>query len=172
MRVSFADAVRDLAEAINPSVWVGHGVSPDDLPQQPYSHSPLVSYLDNWGWSAAKTNPEVRKLLQRIGTGARSVLGDYVWVGAAAHKMRAALDGGKSVVFTDVRFPNEVSLVRGYGGHIVRITRPGVGPVNGHISETAIDDIEPDHVIVNDSTEEELQAKLVWYAAFVEKQPA
>lgn len=159
-RVSFADGLREFALAIDPIV---------NIPAA-YRLSELV---DAVGWTEAKKHDEVRRLLQVIGTNAgREIISENVWVDIAGGKVIDALEDGYGVVLTDVRFENEVSFVREFGGIIVRITRPGVGPVNGHISETAIDDIEPDFTIINDGTEEELQAKLVAIAASLEKAAA
>jgi hypothetical protein len=152
VRVSFADAVRELAMKIDPLVTMAGGYR-------------LAGLVAEEGWAEAKKNPDVRRLLQNVGTGAREVIGDGVWVSAAEPKVvQAKFDGAPGVVFTDTRFPNEVDMIRDYGGSIIRITRPGVGPVNGHISETAIDSIEPDFTIINDATPEALQAKLICYA--------
>jgi hypothetical protein len=62
------------------------------------------------------------------------------------------------VVITDVRFANEAAAIRSWGGEIIRIDRPGVGPVNGHVSEAM--PFEPDEVIENDGTIEDLQDHL------------
>jgi hypothetical protein len=149
-RVGFADALKDLARRIDPLVRMATGYALDSL-------------VEEEGWDKAKQNPDVRRLLQNIGTGVRNVVGATTWVEIAARRIRESMALG--VVTTDTRFPEEVAMIRAYGGKIIRITRPGVGPVNGHCSETAIDDIEPDYVIVNDSTPEELQSKLVNYAS-------
>jgi hypothetical protein len=147
-RVSFADGVRDLAVKIDPLVTMAGGYRLDGL-------------VAEEGWHKAKQNPDVRRLLQNIGTGVRDVIGPDAWVDCAESKV---WECGTDVVITDTRFPNEVEYIHANEGKIVRITRPGVGPVNNHISETAIDDIEADHTIINDGTPEELQAKLVAYA--------
>lgn len=160
-RVSFADGLREFALAIDPIVNIPGAYRLSDL-------------VDAVGWTEAKQHEEVRRLLQVIGTNAgREIIGEGVWIDIAGHKVLDAIEDGYGVVLTDVRFANEVSFVRDeFGGAIVRIVRPGVGPVNGHISETAIDDIEPDFTIVNDGTVEELQAKLVEIAASLEKAAA
>jgi hypothetical protein len=156
-RIAFADGIRELARMIDPLVTMAGG-------------SRLDSLVHGIGWDEAKKNPDVRRLLQTIGNGVREVIGENAWVGVADDKIWEAKKAGKRVVVTDVRFPNEVQAVYesgatlGYTSAIVRITRPGVGPVNNHISETAIDSIEADFEIVNDGTPEELQAKLVAYA--------
>lgn len=105
---------------------------------------------------AAKRIPEVRRLLQRLGTEAgRKTIGEDVWV-------RALLDTSSPVklVITDVRFPNEASAIRALGGLVIRIERPGVGPINDHESEVALDGYDVDVVIDNDGTVEDLATKM------------
>lgn len=160
-RVAFADGVRSLAEKVNPEFSFGR----DDGRRR------LADYVAEYGWHDAKKCKAVREFLQNLGNGVREIIEEDAWVFAAEDKIYPTITAGVSVVITDVRFQNEVDAVFAVGERevcdqaaIVRITRPGVGPVNNHISETAIDDITPDYEIINDSTPEELQRKLVEYA--------
>jgi len=113
--------------------------------------------VDQHGWDWAKNNvPDVRRLLQRLGTEAgRDILGVNIWVDTAF----ARVDNDK-VVVTDVRFPNEADGIRQRGGEVVRIERPGVGPRNNHPSETSLLDYEFDVTIYNDGTIEDLHRKV------------
>jgi hypothetical protein len=114
------------------------------------------------GWEQAKdAYGHVRARLQVVASSARDVLGDDVWVRAVLDHDYGAVPG---LVITDVRYPNEVKRIRDAGGLIVRIERPGVRPANAHHSEVALDNCDWDHVIVNDSTVEALQYRLVEYA--------
>lgn len=107
------------------------------------------------GIEEAKAYPEVRRLLQRLGTEAgRQVLGDDVWV-------RALFDRSPvRMVVSDCRYANEAAAIRSRGGLVLRVERPGCGPINGHSSETALDDYDFDAVIDNDGTIEDLATKL------------
>lgn len=61
----------------------------------------------------------------------------------------------QKIVISDVRFKDEAKAIKAMGGTIVQITRPGLhtdGVVHEHASETELDDIVPDIVIVNDGT--------------------
>lgn len=149
-RVAFADAVRAFAFAINPII--------DTVGEGPFKiNVGLKSVLQNCGWTEAKKHPEVRRLLQAIGTeGGREIVDPDVWVTVAQKKWRLAMENGFSAIVTDVRFPNEVAAIREDGGQLWRIVRPGVGPVNGHCSETCIDGIDTDVVIDNARGVEEL----------------
>lgn len=144
VRLAFADAVRTALAAIDPLVPYG-----DELVRT----STLVATC---GWDIAKAGDEVRSLLQRVGAeGGRQVHGEDAWVDVA---MRAA---DHRTVFSDVRFPNEADAIRSLGGIVVRINRPGVGPANGHTSETALDNYEFDFVVTNAGTVGQLQAAVV-----------
>lgn len=146
-RQAFADPVRSMALAIDPLVeW--------DV----FSHNPvrLSLLVAKRGWHVSKQCPEVRRLLQTIGTDAVRVhLGEDAWVQA----FDRARDRRADTVATDVRFPNEAHHIQRMGGIVIRIDRPGVGPVNGHVSE-AVDGLSVDAVVVNDGTIEQLQDRV------------
>ncbi len=98
-----------------------------------------------------------RQALQWLGTEwGRNLMGDYFWLDTLADQI-ARLD---DVVVTDVRFPNESKWIHGRGGIVVLITRPGVATVHTHVSEQQFDLLEPDHVIVNDGSIEDLHRKI------------
>ena len=139
-RLAFADKVRDLAEHLNPSLG--------------YPEMPLSTILENLGWDEAKQIPDVRQYLQTLGTACREIQGENVWIQAVDNEhwesiARARRNSGH-VVITDVRFANEAHWVELSGGRIVRVTRPGVGPVNDHRSETELDSWVPGWYIQND----------------------
>lgn len=100
------------------------------------------------GWEQAKRVPEVRTLLQRLGTAVRDHLGEDAWLAPTLADMRP---GGRYVI-TDVRFTNEADAIRARGGVVLRVERPGFGPVNRHISETEMAAYDVDGVIANDGT--------------------
>lgn len=116
----------------------------------------------------------VRELLQKLGTDAiRSGLHQNAWVNALMADYRAEAFSGyvgdtrmdvpaSSWVITDCRFPNEANAVVSRGGVIVRITRPGFGPVNNHPSETALDGWPFDFTLTNDGSLENFEAKIVY----------
>lgn len=147
-RQAFADPVRAMALAIDPLVeW--------DV----FSHNPvrLSLLVAKRGWHVSKQCPEVRRLLQVIGTDAVRVhLGEDAWVQA----FDRARDRRADTVATDVRFPNEAHHIQRMGGIVIRIDRPGIGPVNGHESEILVDGVVTDAVVVNDGTPEQLRARV------------
>ena len=148
-RMAFADGVRELALAVDP--WIAsQGLSP-----VPLRLSLLVAKR---GWHWAKGFPEVRETLQNIGKGVRDIVGPRAWVDALDRRWRAA--GSPDVVVTDVRYPNEAAWVKDRGGMVIRVDRPGIGPVNGHESETLVGAIAADATVVNDGTEAELRDRV------------
>jgi len=61
-----------------------------------------------------------RKMLQWLGTDAcRKIIGDNIWV----YSMLSNMDPNKKYVITDVRFPNEIKMIREAGGALVRVLR-------------------------------------------------
>jgi hypothetical protein len=147
-RVAFADKLRDLAMRLNPA-----------LPTQP-----LADTVGRLGWEDAKNRDDyVRQYLQRLGVACRDVLGEDVWVNAALPHPEFFTDDfwtAQNIVVTDVRFPNEAVAVKDRGGLVIRIEREGVGPVNGHTSETAMDMWAADATVQNDGTEWDMLGQL------------
>jgi len=147
-RVAFADLLRRCAEALDPIV----GIDPDG---SPVTYKETLEYN---GYEASKhLFPEFRGILQRLGTEVgRKLLGDNIWVDATL----ASLEPGIDYVVTDARFANEAQAILKEGGLMVRVKREGTGPVNDHLSETALDDWDFDHIIINDGTIEDLNDKI------------
>lgn len=124
-RIAFADKMREALLGLNPVVIVegGRGIR-------------LAPLVRAHGWDKLKRSvPEVRGLLQRIGTEAgRNIHGEDVWVRLALSSVWPA----DKVVVSDVRYPNEAAAIHGRGGVVVNVVRPGCGPVNDHASERVL----------------------------------
>ncbi len=134
--ISFADPIRQDLLKLNPLVSSGLR---------------LADALHNYGgWDGAKRSqhvgPEVRRLMQAYGMMGRERFGCDVWVNMALPKI---LGTSQNCVIVDLRFDNELMLVKRLGGIVVRITRPGVGPVNDHCSECQ--EIHSDFELVNET---------------------
>jgi hypothetical protein len=151
-RFAFADALKECVYRLNPIVVAEN--APDYVPRGPYLVTHRVQdYVDSLGWEEAKKYPEVRRLLQVMGTEAgRQVLGDNIWVDAVLNKV-----GSRDVVITDCRFPNEAQAVKERGGHVVRVVRPGVDAVNAHPSETSLDDWPFDRIVINGGSMDDVE---------------
>ena len=167
-RIAFADKLRDFLYELNPivsdneplriNVKVGVEVKTMGIPgYENYTHVYVQDVIDHYGWDGykeSKYGPEVRRLLQRLGTEAgRNVLWDSIWIDAAFADTRQ----GGNYVITDARFPNEAEAIRERGGRLFRIERAGVGPANSHASETSLDNYDFDAFIHNDGTLEEFR---------------
>lgn len=117
-RIAFADAMRKAMYVLNPHVGQA------DLF--------LADLVDQLGWDEAKQYAEVRGLLQRFGTEVgREMFGNDFWVEVAFQGVKP----DSKYVITDVRFPNEQDSIVAAGGDIWKVTRPGYGPVNAHVSD-------------------------------------
>ena len=104
--------------------------------------------------------PLVRALLQEYGTEVRRADDPRYWVKKVAGWMEDCRP--QQLVVPDVRFRNEIEFVRALGGRYVRVDRPGVEPValDTHTSESELDGVEPDYVIHNDGTLEDLERRV------------
>lgn len=149
---SFAQALKNVAAQINP-------VLRDTTGREAFRLSTVFKGGD---WDTAKGNPAVREFLQVLGVACRDQIGKDVWVTALANRLTSAGTPPR-VVVTDCRFFNETSWVKEQGGELWRITRPGTGPVNGHISESELPESGPlyDRIITNDGSLADLRKKVL-----------
>lgn len=139
-RVAFADKIREFLYEINPMV----ACSPTGY---------LKDLVDLVGWDAAKQEPQVRRLLQDLGVGARKLFGDQFWVAQVFLTMPS-----DKVVITDVRFANEADAIKKYdSAQVWRVKRSGVSAVNAHVSETEMDGHPVDQIFSNNGSIEDLQ---------------
>lgn len=146
-RIAFADPIRKALYTLDPLIEVAE-----------FNSVHLSSAVNGMGWEETKRqSPETRRLLQVLGTEiGREMFGQDFWVN------QAMKNAGKfdKIVLTDVRFPNEFRAIKAREGIIIRIVKPGTGAVNGHASETALDNFSFDATIVNDGSIYELSQKI------------
>ena len=64
------------------------------------------------------------------------------------------------IVIPDVRFPHEVDAIKSIGGTVWKVVRPSLNNVDLHPSETEMESIIPDLIVLNDSTIENLYQKI------------
>lgn len=149
-RIAFADPIKGGLLALDPLV---PGAKEGEYLR-------LSEFAAERDWSEIKEYPEVRRLMQILGTEVgRNLFDPEIWVRLAERKLESTLSVG-DVVITDVRFPNEARLVRGYGGLLVRIERPGYGPVNEHVSDRASERWAYERKVENDGSVDELHEKM------------
>lgn len=166
-RLAFADALRQGLYDFNPIVtaevaqkkglwgWVG---GQSDTPQVTLKR--VQDIVDAIGWDEAKVKyTEIRELMQRYGTEAgRKVHGDECWTSIIEKVIEE--NPVKNYVITDMRFDNELQVVRRLGGLLVQIQREGVTSVNGHISDKILPEYMFDALIKNNGTLEDLERKV------------
>lgn len=146
-RIGFADKLKEFALAINPDI------NPSLVSNVRAGEGLLRTLVGRYGWDEAKSRyPKVRTYLQVLGVAARDTFGEDFWVdqvlGAARHEPK--------LVISDVRFRSEAEAIKTLGGILVKVTRPGHGAVNDHVSEHDLDDWTWDYVLNNDGTKEDL----------------
>lgn len=145
-RVAFADKIREFLYEIDPGIPLTNGAQ--------VAVVGLQNLVDEVGWDDAKQHPNVRALLQNTGVGARNLFGEKFWIAQALTNVHFT----ENVVITDVRFINEAESIKKYdNAQLWRVTRPGVNPVNLHISETELKDYKEDLSLDNRGTIEELE---------------
>jgi hypothetical protein len=88
-------------------------------------------------------------------------IGKNIWIEVVKRKILKELEKNKNIVITDVRFPNELELIKTFGGIIIRVTRDSVNTqLDVHESEKLIETLQVDYDIQNNGTIEELYKKI------------
>lgn len=99
----------------------------------------------------------VRRILQWWGTEYRRAQDPDYWTKAWGQKVEQLDQSCIHVLVDDVRFMNELQVIRAHGGRIIKIERPGFHGANNHSSETSLDDFaEWDAVVINAGSLQEL----------------
>jgi hypothetical protein len=146
-RIAFADPIRNLLYEMDPLVPKGYGTG--------IINYRLQDLVDSYGWDKVKVDyPEVRRLLQDLGVGARNVFGDTFWIYQALSDV-APQD---KVVVSDVRFENEAEWIQNFKGQIWRVKRIDTKAVNDHVSESDLDGYPVDQIFLNNGTIKDLEA--------------
>lgn len=161
IRIRFADALKDMLKNLGLTEAQVDG----DQKEEPLPF--LCGKTPRWA-------------MQSLGTEwGRNLIGQDIWVHATQQKILSLSMGRKSrvIIIDDMRFPNEVAMIREMGGMVWRVRRPEVEPEEPHWvwrklydwglwkrpdlhpSERYWRTIEPDFEITNTGTLEELFAK-------------
>lgn len=147
-RRSVGDVVFDVLAEVDPVL-----VSTD--PSDPLHNRRMSEWIDQRGYEPTKVlSEDFRPMMQRLGGACRAAFGDDVLMDAVLANCPGRM------VMTSTRRINEAEAIRSKGGQVWRIERPGFGPINGHVTETELDDYDFDVVIVNDGSIEDLRVKV------------
>lgn len=144
-RRAFADSLKEAARVI-------FGLTDDQL------YGDRKELIDDfWGETP-------RFILQRMGTECmRRGYDQEVWIRSLHRHIKDNFEHRDWVV-PDVRFPNEAEAIRGWGGVVYRVDRPGAGAsggMEGHASETSMDGYTRwDGILENTGSIEEFKGKL------------
>ena len=121
-----------------------------------------------YGPSASRMIPNARpphlvprRVLQQLGTEVGRLIYADTWIDFCLASAEKALKKVRGVVVGDVRFPNEALAIQRAGGMILKINRTVPGVVDGHLSETSVDDVIEDVLIDNVGTLEELKEQVL-----------
>lgn len=143
-RINMSDPLlRDL-RLLNPLVDPGEGDAPQRLDDLLRVHS---------FEELKRRSPDFRSLLQRYGTDVWRAVNPNTWVERVATEA-ARFD---RVVTTGIRFLNEMAGI----DVLIHVERPGVGPVNGHVSDAGIGEVAAlaHHHVLNDGSVEDLRVR-------------
>ena len=129
-------------------------------------------WVEDWEERKRAEPDRVRLMLQDVGMAARKGIFADVWVFALQTHITSHPDIHRWVI-PDVRQLNEAWLINSLPhGQTWGIKRPGVGSINGHVAESAIDDIlervEDANlpVLHNNASIEELHEQVDAYASW------
>jgi hypothetical protein len=154
---------RNLIDYAKPKNWPLTGAAYVNRPE--YKEVPIPFFFDM----------TARHIMQTLGTEwGRNIMGEDFWIRIMETKLeRYATPTRKkqgdrptlTTIIDDLRFANEADMVRRRGGVVIQVIRPGTQKataVDSHASERLA--FEPDVVLLNDGTPEDLYAKLAeWW---------
>lgn len=131
-------------------------------------HADLLKHMAKtmFGWDGVK-DEHGRHILQYIGTDVVRKKEPNFWVDHLISVLRVFDGEWDYVLIPDCRFPNEVFSYKdaGFPTTHVRVRRENfVSPLTeeqqNHISETALDNVEPDIWLINDGSIDDLRKKI------------
>ena len=154
------DVIAD--ELVNGYGWVKVGMS-DALNDALLALDPIVEPYTGWSYSdhlkrcggdyaKAKKLPEVRNLLQRLGTDVvRDLIDPDAWVKLTLRTIGKLHEAGHDkIVVTGIRFKNELKMIQELNGWPIWVSRSTVDPANSHPSEFALNPLHFSLEVAND----------------------
>lgn len=156
--VDVADPIREALLGLNPMIPISDGKGGYSAPR------PLKDLVDEYGWDRAKKSPNVRRLLQRFGKDCvRDHLDNKHWERKTLNRILAIADhrdNPRSVVVTNLRFPEERTLVEEIWCVRRSVEHSLPDSVTSHATESPDIDKYAVETIENDGTIEELLGKI------------
>lgn len=123
-----------------------------------------------FGWDGKK-DERGRELLQRVGTDVIRAQRPDFWVDFIIEELKLFAGQWDYVLIPDARFPNEIDRLKEAGFDVthLRIEREVMcstltAEQKKHSSETALDDVQPDHVVYNNGTLIDLTRSILMFA--------
>ncbi len=127
---------------------------------------PFVDPMELLEATKRSAEGHTRTKLQELGQFVREIDPDY-WLNRAVKDVMGVFNKApktyKGIIFTDVRYVNEVDMVQEHG-KLVSIQRKGHGPINEHLTESiqVYLNEQADIVVHNNGTIEDAVRDLVW----------
>lgn len=114
------------------------------------------------GYDESKKVPEVRRLLQKLGTEfGREMVHEDFWLNKVFDEVLEQNVQQRNVALTGIRYTNELARVENYGGLSIWIDRPRVAPVNSHTSDNTLWPDDFDVRVDNDGSLEDLHKRVL-----------
>jgi hypothetical protein len=163
-RIAFATPIYQAVEVLDPYIPLDPCV--DDLAIQGGRRLSWLLKDQDGDWEPLKVHPEIRRLLQYMGTEVgRNLWGEFFWVDMAKKELDLINHmKDQPVVVTDCRFVNEANALA-HKAFLVRVKRPGLDEYDEHSSETEQNLIKTDFTLFNDEGLKQLPEKVRYMLA-------
>lgn len=140
-RAAFADPLRETAAAFLRAAGVA---DPDTWLTDPARKNLVIPTV---GYSA-------RHIMQTLGTEwGRTELHNWIWIDILERRLGLRGEAppvADRIVITDARFPNELRWLRFAGATVIRLHRTAAAGVRDHASESHVDALDADVMLLND----------------------
>lgn len=144
VKLNMSEPLHEAMLTLNPIVHPESPIAAGVVQVRRYSE-----WVDSVGYTEAKKKPEVRRLLQVLGTEiGRKMFDENVWVDLAGKRIDELRADGKPVVITGLRYPNEIEMIRARKGRSIWVDRGGL-PTSDHPSENSVKAEDFDFTISN-----------------------
>lgn len=147
--VKFAGCLKEMTR-----VFLGYiGFDPEEMVEGSLKEEPIP------GWG--ELTP--RRLMQTLGTEwGRNHIHQDLWIKVAHDQIKSLRSRGLPVVVDDMRFPNELGLIKQMGGDAIKVIRPDITLLDSrsHESEAGLHAYDFDFHLFNDGTLDQLRSKV------------